>query len=286
MNVLVCSRAFKGCRNNGGAILAMMPRIGLIVPFLVAASATSLSASEKPSDTSALCKNKDQAAKLAPRNSKMALERYRELSACLEDVRDDRYDRVMAIAREEGKDGRDEMKEIESASSRALARKRVVDAKIARIRRHLDFAGFNTGIGVAGAYHFGDMRVKNASLDSERRVQVLETVELDLRAILLIRRFPWTWKNSDVGLGPFAIVNAGFGQSKVLTSLGAGLMIGVRTKDSGPGLGIGVAYVIDANTLVMRGDFIEGQVAPPEETEVKFVSKTADSMLLVVSYDF
>lgn len=247
----------------------------------------------RPEPPTPACATEEHLAKLAPHKSKVALTHYDALVSCLKNARDEYRRRLTSIAANNNC-SRSDAKAQNSRSCRRIAtqlhevqpRLNRAEANALKLGRYIDFAGVNVGVGFAGAHHLGEQRIKRASLDSDRTVQVLETVEMDLRLVGVVRRFPWTWRDDNVGLGPFAIFNLGFEQTKLLTSLGAGLMMGVRTREKGPGLGIGVAYVIDTNVRALRDDFLPGGTAPPGETEIKWVSKANDSVLMVVSYDF
>ena len=154
-------------------------------------------------------------------------------------------------------------------------------------KRHLKFAGSNFGFAFAGAHFFGDPVITEARLDPEDRVEVVQTLNRDIRLAALYSVMPWTWRDHRVGLGPLVVLSPGLEENQAPATLGPGLMLAVRSSAGGGSLGLGLVYALDAEIQTLREDFIPGQKAPVhmgKPIEPQYVRRTRSSLMIVVSY--
>lgn len=155
---------------------------------------------------------------------------------------------------------------------------------------HQRFAGSNFGFALAGAHFFGDPLVTNARIGHDGTVEIVETLNRDIRLAAVYTIMPWTWNDDRVGLGPLVVASPGIEESQAPVTIGAGLMLGVRSSARGGSLGIGLVYGLDAEIKVLREDFMPGLPAPVDPvtkmrmTEPVYVRKTRSSLMVVVTY--
>jgi len=143
---------------------------------------------------------------------------------------------------------------------------------------------------VTGAHYFGDPLVTNARVAHDGTVEIVETLNRDIRLAGVYSMMPWTWKNDRVGLGPLVVASPGIEKGQTPITIGAGLLLAVRSSARGGSVGIGVVYGLDAEIKVLREDFIPGELAPVDPatrmrlTEPVYVRKTRSSLMPVVTY--
>lgn len=257
----------KKARSDGRTMLGTRTALlasGLILSFVTAGSASSdpHELNFVPKDD--LCHQQQELARSTAKYSKKRLERLDDLLQCLKWKPPKRDELLIA------------------ATTRAIEETK-------RIR---DFIGTDFGVGLAGVRYGGSPRVVKAHVDKTGVVRATEFLEDEIRPLVLVSRLAWTGKKKRMGLGPLAVFNMGFDAgslSSPVTSLGAGLIFAVRTsEDKGHGLGIGLAYAIDANIRTLREDFVPGKKAPLDSQrkplEPQYVARSGHSILFLVSY--
>ena len=88
-----------------------------------------------------------------------------------------------------------------------------------------------------------------------------------------------------VGIGPFAAIQTG--DSDSLSSVGIGVMVGVRSdprQDSSFNVGLGIVF--DNSVKGLAAGFVEGQPLPAGQTQVQFTEKSARRLILTLSFAF
>lgn len=182
------------------------------------------------------------------------------------------------------------------ALSNDLQEGRSVELKIAETRRKilshnrfLEFAGASWG---GGLVRSPGRRVTKAVVDSQGVVRATEVLQGEVRPVAVFTRLLGKGGSKPdrkrIGVGPLLVASPGAGSDKVPTSLGAGLMVGLRVNRRGSAVGIGLAYVIDGNLKSLHGDFRDGEPAPLDELQKplqpRFVSETRGSWMVTVAF--
>ena len=211
------------------------------------------------------------------RPSRASLEALETLLACQEDQRSLEFVGLLP--------------EVQGFTRAAGAASEVRDThrQIVTERRFLEFAGVSWG---AGLVRSPGRRITKAVVDSNGVVRATEILEGEVRPVAVLTRFFGKDKNAPggrkFGVGPMIVASPGVGSDKIPTSLGVGLMLGLRTNKRGSAVGVGLAYVVDANVKALHGDFRDGEAAPVDERrnplQPQYVSQTTGSWMVTVAY--
>lgn len=154
------------------------------------------------------------------------------------------------------------------------------------------------GFGVALSLKWniiGPKIVRDASIDNNKIVRIDQRSNTDAGLMLEMHHYPWTFggdtKNrydNTWGFGPF--VAAQPGSEQVITAVGGGLMFGWKLKpndiESQKGFGIGVGYAAIPSAKTLGDEFKDGEPAPKDTTQVRFVQRDKGSVLIIAAFTF
>jgi hypothetical protein len=163
------------------------------------------------------------------------------------------------------------------------------------------FHGANFGAGFAVTIDSGGKkRVNEASIgtDANRTVHVDRSNTAQPR-IMLEAHYFFTFthdvKGDDgkmheqdidwLGVGPF--LGLQLSPQDSLLTYAAGGMVGFRPRTNGSqAFNIGVGAFVDPEAKFLRSDFVPGQPAPTNESDVKFTTKTRWGTVFMISFSF